>query len=147
MNRPQTPSDDWQPCQPGTLQRLADQQRRTRRVGTVKRIALPAAAVMLLIFAGISAMRPREPQRLPHGGLSCAEVAQQLHAFAANQVDAAMAQKISDHMLDCPRCRHKLQELQTGTAARTPAGNRLSPTRQAPMGESPRDLLALADRR
>lgn len=122
MTPTQTSSDDWQPCQPGTLQRLADQQRRTQRIATAKRIAIPAATMVLLIAVGLTTLRQGQSQRAPHGGISCGEVAANLNAYAENRVDAALAEKIAEHMRDCPRCRHKLEAMQAANTARI--GNR-----------------------
>lgn len=147
MNRPQTSSDDWQPCEPGTLQRLADRQRRGRRIAATKRIAAPVAAVALLFVVGLSFTRRDQPAHQPHGGLSCAEFARHIHAYAENQVDATLAGQMHQHALDCPRCQQKLDALRDAAATRFPAAAPGLPLPLGPITDGGRDLLALTESR
>ncbi|QDV70581.1 hypothetical protein Poly24_43050 [Rosistilla carotiformis] len=147
MNRPQSTSDDWLPCEPGTLQQIADQQRRKRRIATTRRIALPVAVLGLLVAVGMNIGSRSASEHKHHGGLSCAEFAAHIEAFAKHQVDPGLAAKMLQHADDCPRCQQKLHALQSGTAQRdavtTPSWS--SPLRQAIPGSA--DMLAVADRR
>jgi hypothetical protein len=106
-------SDDWAPCSPGTLTRVARGLRSHERHRFVRRAAAAAAMVVLAVGAGVWALQSaRTPEEHFLGGLWCSEVRENLQAYSMGNVDSAMAAKIRSHLDQCPACQKLMRQMQ-----------------------------------
>ena len=67
------------------------------------------------------------------GATPCPELAQELSAYAASEVDQATCTRIEEHLARCPRCQGACEALQrtVGLCRRTPGGEVPAPVRAA----------------
>lgn len=96
--------DEWVPCPPGELDRLANKLRgrRQRRVflrtaGVVATIAAAGGGLSLWLVPGISGERS-------FGGLTCTEVQQLAEAYGKGKLDESLRAQVRLHVSQCPQC-------------------------------------------
>src|SRR5262245_52684821 len=108
MTRNDGRSDKWKPCPPGTLANIAGTLRRQRRGRRWRVYALSAALGILLAAAFIySFERPGTgpgPAQFHYGGISCAEVRQQIQQYMMGQTSPEVSEKIRTHLAQCKAC-------------------------------------------
>jgi len=112
-----TNTNDWQPCPSGQITGMVQRLQAERPSSTIRRMAVPATAVLLLVIAGVyfSQSRPGGMLFKP-GGLTCDEIRQHLPAYAKGQVSAELSKQLDEHLADCPECR-KMHEKMGGRVA------------------------------
>ena len=109
--------DDWQPCVSGQITGMVQRLRAKQRASAMRRMAVPATVVLLLVVAGFyfGQSWPGGMFFKP-GGLSCDEVHEYLPAYAKGQVSPERARQLEEHLADCPECR-KMHEKMGGRVA------------------------------
>ena len=110
--------DDWQPCVSGQITGMVQRLRAKQRASAIRRMAVPATAVLLLVLAGFYYNGQSRPGGMffKPGGLSCDEVHEYLPAYAKGQVSPERARQLEEHLADCPECR-KMHEKMGGRVA------------------------------
>ena len=105
MNREILQSDQWEPCTPGELQRLATRLKTHERRLMLKQLGGVAAGVLVLGVGGYLASQhwPRSSEQR-YGGIACAEVMRLMPRYRARELSAELTQKIQIHLAECPQC-------------------------------------------
>ena len=105
------PTDDWQPCPQGELERMVhglNARKRTRQWvrggGSLAIVALAA----IVVYATIGTSGKRSPHL--HGGIECAGAAQHFQAFHDGTLPAELAAKVAAHIKTCPDCGLKYKQ-------------------------------------
>lgn len=98
--------DDWQPCPAGQIRGMIRRLRSERRQRAFRRVAAPAAIVLVVVFAGFYAAESQPGGRLFRpGGLTCSDVQEHLPAYAAGKTTPELSRKLEEHLAHCAHCR------------------------------------------
>ncbi len=93
----------WKPCPPGTLVDLSQRMRGQRQ----RRHAVRLGGLMALVIAvaiGVAVPIAQRPRQYEFGGITCREVQRILPAYVAGTLPAELAQRVQQHLLECPNC-------------------------------------------
>ncbi len=117
MDKKSTPVDDWQPCPPGELKRMADRIRLRERRKALKKMGAAGAALLVAVGGGYLAKEWFDQPREYHfGGIACSEVMPLLPDYRAGKLDELLRNQVSEHLDKCPNCgpmyRRMLDEMQ-----------------------------------
>lgn len=121
----------WEPCTPGIIRRAGTFQIRRRR----RFLAMIAAGTVVTAIGGGSAIGiqlgkssasgPRSRNGLPFlGGIACGSVVQQMSGFLDEKLDESVAEQITAHLIDCPKCRQYYTRLCRSTDSDSASGPR-----------------------
>ena len=109
------PTNDWDPCLPGTL---AQAPFVTAPSGAARRLAAPplvTGAVIgftlaAIVFAAVLRRTDRGNSR-PPGGIACATVHENLPAYVAGELTAELSERMAVHLAACPGCQSLHQQM------------------------------------
>jgi predicted anti-sigma-YlaC factor YlaD len=104
-NGEQNLASSWVPCPAGELERLSQRLRKRRQRRTFLRVAAASVAVAATGGGLVVWLRPREPREFNFAGLTCTQVQNAAMAYAQNELDADMRDRVREHVAQCPRCR------------------------------------------
>lgn len=109
-------SGEWTPCPKGTLGELSNGLRHQAETQQRRKFVVTVCAAAGLIAVGGTTIYLLEREDRVHppneyGGISCAEVKQNLVAFRDGSLDQSVADRIRVHVKNCSFCAAKLEEL------------------------------------
>jgi hypothetical protein len=109
--------ESWAPCPPGTLLRMTQRVRETRRRDATRRITSVLAVVCLLAAGAglgaatwIAARTPDAPAEFT--ALRCSEIRDLLVQYGHGTLADKLRQTIAAHLRECPSCREHHRKLQ-----------------------------------
>ncbi len=113
--------EEWIPCPPGKLAKLAGQERVRQRRHFLVRAGSAVGVVALATGAGWFAFRrtgmPADPI---FGGIACWRVRELAPQYMMGQLDQAKTQQIKSHLEQCVACRTLLESMQPKMSAHSP---------------------------
>lgn len=113
--------EEWIPCPPGKLAKLAGQERVRQRRQFLVRAGSAVGLVALATGAGWFAFRGREkPTERDFGGIVCTRVRKLAPQYMMAQLDPAVTQQIKTHLEQCVACRTLLESMQPKMSAHSP---------------------------
>ena len=124
MSKSPKKREEWIPCPPGKLAKLAGQERVRQRRQFLVRAGSAVGVVALATGAGWLAFRGRgKPTEPGFGGIVCSRVCELAPQYLMGQLDPAVAQQIKTHLEKCVACRTLLESMQPKTAAHSSNGD------------------------
>lgn len=107
-----TTDDKWHTCQPGTIQRVAQQQKQSERQHSLSRRAMFTTVLVAgagvayavarpLIYRAASAQTP----------LTCGETLDLAQQYLSGQLNALQDGLVETHLAKCPKCRKHIDQL------------------------------------
>lgn len=105
--------NQWEPCPPGELARIAGDLRRRRRTRIVTRVTT-ATAVLLVMAVGGAYFTSQFWNRGDYdfGGITCTEVKADIPLMAAGKLDQETMMRIQKHLELCPKCKPLAEQMQ-----------------------------------
>lgn len=101
----------WEPLPPGSLNAFAKRMRSRRRQQKTARVAVPAAAMVILALL-VPQLASTSPDTQPRfGGITCSEVSANLESFMAKDLDERQIAAIEAHLNECSECRQKMEAM------------------------------------
>lgn len=98
-------SDQWRPCPPGELRRMAARERTQQRRCVLKKLGGTTVSLLMLGSGGYVASRWLfEPAECRYGGIACRDVMPLLRDYREKNLSAAISAKIAAHLGECPKC-------------------------------------------
>lgn len=97
--------NNWKPCQPGTIQEIAQQQQDSERRQTMNRRAM--ISTVLLAGAGITyslANRELEQQVPQLAALDCEQTVALADQYVVGQLDDQQVVLVDAHLAKCGKC-------------------------------------------
>jgi predicted anti-sigma-YlaC factor YlaD len=111
-----TSENEWSPCPPGDLQRMAKSMRaRSSRRATLRAAGAAAAAVsvILLSIVGVQYLQgDGAAGDMYFGGISCTDVRRLAPDYMAGHVGEQDGARIRAHLAECPMCQDFLKKIQ-----------------------------------
>ncbi len=107
-----TTDDKWHTCQPGTIQRVARQQKQSERQHSLTRRAM--FSTVLFAGAGIAyaVARPlinrAASSQTP---LTCGQTLDLAQRYLSGQLNAQQFGLVDTHLAKCPKCRKHIDQL------------------------------------
>ena len=124
MSKPPQQREEWTPCPPGKLAKLAGQERLRQRRRFLVRAGSAVGAIALATGAGWFAFRGKgTPTEPGFGGIVCSRVGELAPQYIMGQLDPAVAQQIKMHLEQCVACRTQMESMQPKTAAHSSNGD------------------------
>ncbi len=112
---------EWNACPQGDLEHFVSVMKKRKQIShwiTGAEIVTACLAVGLIGFFGMNQLStPSNPspaeiaENYCPGGLYCSEVLSHAKDFVAHQLDQELSQKIERHLVDCPHCQKKVDQL------------------------------------
>lgn len=110
--------EEWIPCPPGKLAKLAGQERvRQRRQFLVRAGSVCGAVVAAVGMSWLAYRRFGTPMDPIHAGIACSRVRELGPRFLRGQLDEALAKQINRHLALCEPCRTLLESMQPKLSA------------------------------
>ena len=115
--------EEWIPCPPGKLAKLAGQERVRQHRQFLIRGGSAVGVVALATGAGWFAFQGRgKPTEPDFGGIACSRVHELAPQYMVGQLDPAVTQQIKTHLEQCVVCRTLVESMQPKTAAHSSQG-------------------------
>lgn len=113
-----TTDDNWQPCQPGTIQEIAQQQQHSERRETMTRRAV--FSTVLLAGAGITYSLLNRNAAQPGqqlAALNCRQTLALAEQYLSGQLDAQQVVLVDAHLAKCGKCADHIASLSQSAQA------------------------------
>ena len=112
MNAKSEERNQWKPCPPGELSRIASGLRRRRRIRIVTRVTTVAALLLVMAGAGVSFMSTIWNQGdYNFGGIACTAVRADMPQMMAGTLDQETMMRIQKHLELCPNCKPLAEQM------------------------------------
>lgn len=115
MSERNSNSNDWQPCQPGTIGSVVSQRQRDERTRSLRRLVTIASSVAALCIIATAAainidwFEPPTTKEIGH--ISCGEVKAKLKSYIADSLDEELNDRIKKHLDECPHCAEQYEKI------------------------------------
>lgn len=121
MSKSPKQREEWIPCPPGKLEKLAGQERVRQRRQFLVRAGSACGAVVAAIGIGWFAYRRFEmPMGPVIAGIACSRVRELGPKFMMGQLDESRTQQIKRHLELCEACRTLFESMQPKMSAHSP---------------------------
>lgn len=118
MNEQPPGEDLWRACPQGELQRMVQGIRIWQRRRMLKQLGTATASLFLAGGAGyVAADLWLWSDGSPPGGIACSDVMRLLPAYRARKLKLEMAEKVSAHLENCPRCGPAYEQMADASSA------------------------------
>ena len=123
MSKSPKQREEWIPCPPGKLVKLAGQERVRQRRQFLVRAGSAVGVLALATGAGWFAFRGRGmPTEPDFGGIVCSRVRELAPQYMMGKLDPTVTQQIKTHLEQCVACRTLLESMQPKMSAHLPHG-------------------------
>ena len=123
MSKSPQQREEWIPCPPGKLVKLAGQERVRQRRRFFVRAGSAVGAFALATGAGWFAFRGRgKPSEPDYGGIVCSRILELAPQYMMGQLDPGVVKQIKTHLEQCAGCRNRLDSMSPKTAEHSPDG-------------------------
>jgi hypothetical protein len=97
-----TTDQKWQPCQPGTIQNIVQQQKQNERRETMTRRAV--FSTFLFACAGVtySLLKHTASQQTP---LTCGQTMALARQYVLDKLNPQQVSQVDVHLAKCPKCK------------------------------------------